>query len=87
MVVVPIAFVSEHVETLVELDRDYAAVAAKAGATPYIRVPALGADATFIGGLADLVETALTKPGVAPGAGACAAGLARCAPKSFCEVA
>jgi ferrochelatase len=87
VVVVPIAFVSEHVETLVELDRDYAAVAAKAGAAPYIRVPALGTDVTFIDGMADLVETALARPGVAPGAGTCEAGLTRCALKTFCEAA
>ena len=78
-VVVPIAFVSEHVETLVELDRDYAAVARKAGAAPYIRVPALGTDAGFIDGLAQLVVGALASEGVQPGAGRCAGALSRCA--------
>jgi ferrochelatase len=86
-VVVPIAFVSEHVETLVELDRDYAALARKAGAEPYIRVPALGTDAAFIGGLAELVLRGLKTGGVAPGAGRCDGALARCALKSFCEAA
>jgi protoporphyrin/coproporphyrin ferrochelatase len=85
--VAPIAFVSEHVETLVELDRDYAEMARQAGATPYMRAPALGADPGFIGGLADLVETALAGAGVQPGAGRCEAGLARCALKRAGEAA
>ena len=79
VIVDPIAFVSEHVETLVELDRDYAKVAARVGATPYIRVPALGVHPRFIEGLAGLVERALSSAGLAPGATACEAGLSRCA--------
>jgi ferrochelatase len=81
VVIVPIAFVSEHVETLVELDRDYAAFAARVGADPYIRVPTLRDDAVFIESLAQLVNKALSEGagGVRPGAGRCPAGLARCA--------
>ncbi|HEX4180433.1 MAG TPA: ferrochelatase [Caulobacteraceae bacterium] len=52
VVVAPVAFVSEHVETLVELDHDYAKLAVAAGCTPYIRVPALGVQTDFIKGLA-----------------------------------
>jgi len=78
VVVVPIAFVSEHVETLVELDRDYAEVAERAGVDPYIRVPALGVDAGFIEGLAELVDQALTSEGVCPGAGRCGPQSSRC---------
>lgn len=59
-VVVPIAFVSEHSETLVELDLEYGELARKAGAAPYLRVPALGTSAEFIAGLADLVRRAMT---------------------------
>ena len=83
----PIAFVSEHIETLVELDRDYALVAERVGAAPYIRVPALGAHPIFIEGLARLAETALATPGLAPGAGACDASLSRCALRTLCEAA
>jgi ferrochelatase len=83
----PIAFVSEHIETLVELDRDYAAVAGRVGAAPYIRVPALGAHPRFIEGLAELAEKALATPGLAPGAGTCAAELPRCAWRALCEAA
>lgn len=55
----PIAFVSEHIETLVELDIEYLHLAQKLGAKHYLRAPALGVDEGFIGVLADLVEDAL----------------------------
>jgi ferrochelatase len=67
------------VETLVELDRDYARIAAAAGVETYIRVPALGVDAGFIEGLAELVDGALGVLGVRPGAGRCGGvGSERC---------
>ena len=62
VVITPIAFVSEHIETLVELDRDYAELAHKLGCTTYVRVPALGLHEAFIGGLADSVTAALDRP-------------------------
>jgi ferrochelatase len=83
----PIAFVSEHIETLVELDRDYASLAARVGASPYIRVPALGAYPKFIEGLTQLAEKALSTAGLAPGASACQTGLSRCALRALCEAA
>lgn len=58
ILVLPIAFVSEHIETLVELDIDYAKVAKNHNAKAYIRAPALGIEAGFIETLADLVEDA-----------------------------
>ena len=61
VIVCPIAFVSEHVETLVELDHDYAVFAAELGVAPYIRVPALGVHAHFIQGLAGAVKSALDR--------------------------
>ena len=42
VVVVPVAFVSEHSETLVELDIEYRKLAQAAGCQPYIRVPVPG---------------------------------------------
>lgn len=60
VIVTPIAFVSEHVETLVELDHEYAELAKDAGVAPYIRVPALGVAPEFIAGLAKTVAEALT---------------------------
>ncbi len=59
LVVVPIAFVSEHSETLVELDIDYRRLAREAGVPAYVRVPTVGTGAAFIAGLADLVRQAL----------------------------
>ncbi len=55
VIVSPIAFVSEHVETLVELDHEYAALAREVGALPYLRAPTPGVRAPFIATLADLV--------------------------------
>lgn len=57
VVVLPIAFVSEHSETLVELDIDYRHRARDLGIAPYLRVPALGTHPAFIAGLADLVRS------------------------------
>lgn len=65
-VVVPIAFVSEHVETLVELDVEYGELAHKVGCQPYLRAPAVGVEPAFIGALASAVASALETSGVAP---------------------
>lgn len=76
VVVVPIAFVSEHSETLVELDIDYRTRAEGLGVPAYVRVPTLGVAPEFIDGLARLVQEAARAP-----AGAClAAGGRRCPP-------
>jgi len=67
VVVVPIAFVSEHSETLVELDIEYRELAEELGVPGYIRVPATGTADAFIKGLADTVEAALARgPGLGP---------------------
>lgn len=79
VLVAPIAFVSEHVETLVELDHEYAALAGKLGVAPYLRAPALGVEPAFIGELARIVKTALGResrpapagPYVCPGFAKC----------------
>ncbi len=82
VVVVPIAFVSEHSETLVELDIDYRNLAADRGVPVFVRVPALGTDPAFIDALAHLVREA-REQGVAlcsqSGGRYCPAGLAGCA--------
>ena len=54
VIVVPIAFVSEHSETLVELDQDYSHLAQRSGVPDYRRVPTAGVAERFIAGLADL---------------------------------
>jgi ferrochelatase len=55
VLVVPIAFVSEHSETLVELDVEYRELAEKLGVPGYFRAPAQNSDAGFINSLAGLV--------------------------------
>lgn len=59
LVVVPIAFVSEHSETLVELDIEYRELALRLGVPHFGRVAALGINGTFIASLADLVRRSL----------------------------
>lgn len=59
LVVLPIAFVSEHSETLVELDIEYKELAEKSGVKTYVRVPTVATHTDFIGGLATLVEGSL----------------------------
>jgi ferrochelatase len=61
LVVVPIAFVSEHSETLVELDIEYRHLAEQSGVPVYVRVPTVGTAADFVGGLADIVRGALLR--------------------------
>lgn len=56
VIVVPISFVSEHSETLVELDMDYRDRAQELNIAYYGRVPTVADHPDFIGGLADLVE-------------------------------
>jgi ferrochelatase len=78
VLVVPIAFVSEHVETLVELDRDYAELAQALGCPVYLRAPALGTEPAFIEGLAHTVARSLPSALVEPGASACSTDFAKC---------
>ena len=79
VVIAPIAFVSEHSETLVELDIEYAGLARDHGVPHYARVPALGCHDRFIACLAELVsgmvsaddpesmvQTGMTEAGLCP---------------------
>ncbi|MBC7769343.1 MAG: ferrochelatase [Phycisphaerales bacterium] len=63
VIVSPIAFVSEHVETLVELDIEYAHLAQRLQLPFYLRAPTPGTTPRFIDALADLAERALAAPG------------------------
>jgi ferrochelatase len=55
IILIPIAFVSEHSETLVELDIEYKEAALNNGCELYLRTPALGKNDFFIKSLANLV--------------------------------
>ncbi|XP_020531382.1 ferrochelatase-2, chloroplastic isoform X2 [Amborella trichopoda] len=59
LLAVPISFVSEHIETLEEIDVEYKELALKSGIEKWGRVPALGCEAMFISDLADAVIESL----------------------------
>ncbi|HJZ66918.1 MAG TPA: ferrochelatase, partial [Blastocatellia bacterium] len=59
VLLVPVSFVSEHIETLYELDILYRHVAEEVGIAEYRRVPALNCRPDFIDALASLVEKAI----------------------------
>ena len=67
IIVVPIAFVSEHSETLVELDIEYRDLAIENGAPSYLRVPTVKVQDEFITGLAELVRIAASTTESVPG--------------------
>ncbi len=86
LIVAPIAFVSEHSETLVELDIEYGHLAKQSGVPLYRRVPTVSTAAPYIAGLARLVNEARHAPRkivpdggqrrCAPGFGLCLCGTA-----------
>ena len=55
IIIVPIAFVSDHSETLVELDVEYKNLAEEMGSKDYYRIEALNINEIFIEGLKDMV--------------------------------
>jgi ferrochelatase len=79
LIVAPIAFVSEHSETLVELDIEYEKLARRAGVPDYRRAATVGADPAFIAGLAELVRRAATVTGTIN------SGDGRFCPAQFCR--
>lgn len=59
LLAVPVSFVSEHIETLEEIDMEYRELALESGVENWGRVPALGCTSSFITDLADAVIEAL----------------------------
>jgi ferrochelatase len=78
VLVVPVAFVSEHSETLVELDVEYKHLAGRVGVPTYLRAPAVGTSDAFIDGLANLARHAGAR-----GQTVTSAGGARLCPASY----
>ena len=79
VIAVPIAFVSEHSETLVELDIEYRKLAQESGVPDYRRAATVGAHPDFIAGLAGLVRAAAQGKTVTCGDGRiCSPALGRC---------
>ncbi|HEY4076862.1 MAG TPA: ferrochelatase [Rhizomicrobium sp.] len=81
VIVFPVAFVSEHSETLVELDIEYGKLAREAGVKDYRRAPTVGAAGPFIGGLANLVRQAIASTGII------SSDTGRICPEKFCRCA
>lgn len=53
---VPIAFTSDHIETLVEIDIEYGELAHESGITHFHRAPSLNDDPDFLEAMADIVH-------------------------------
>jgi ferrochelatase len=77
LIVAPVAFVSEHSETLVELDIEYAKLARESGVSEYLRVATVGTGQAFIEGLAELVLRAVASRATVT------CGTGRICPKNF----
>jgi protoporphyrin/coproporphyrin ferrochelatase len=67
LVVLPISFISEHIETLQEIDMEYREVAQEVGIEHFRRVPALNTYPKFINDLGNMVVEALHNAPVAFG--------------------
>lgn len=82
--IIPIAFVSEHSETLVELDKEYREIATKNGVKDYYRVEALGVNEFFV---ASLKKICLKLSGVKSESRSLvvSSSLNRLCPKDFCK--
>ncbi|HER26799.1 MAG TPA: ferrochelatase, partial [Rhodospirillales bacterium] len=83
IVMVPVSFVSEHSETLVELDMEYRKIAGELGVAAYERVPTVSDEPAFMAALKELVVEALKGgpgPAITTGNGArvCAADCPAC---------
>ena len=61
VIIIPVAFVSEHSETLVELDIEYKTFASKIGITAYYRVPTVSDHPKFINCLSQMVINAVQR--------------------------
>lgn len=62
LLIVPLSFVSDHIETLHEIDIEYAAEAHKIGISDFRRTESLNSSPTFISCLTELVSHALKTP-------------------------
>jgi ferrochelatase len=77
VVVVPVSFVSEHSETLVELDIEYRHLAESSGVSAYHRAPTVGVADAFVDGLAEQIRRSAAGAGMRSGEGG------RICPRSF----
>lgn len=79
VMVYPHAFVSEHVETLVEIDMEYRHMASELGIPGFVKVPTVGVAPEFINGLARMVIDNQNRSDiVGPVMGSCPNRFGRC---------
>lgn len=80
VLVYPHAFVSEHVETLVEIEEEYREMAEHMGVPAFARVPTVSVHKAFIEGLAEVVRSRVDVAGVGPDVvgRVCPSGFTRC---------
>lgn len=80
VLVYPHAFVSEHVETLVEIEEEYRELAEHIGIPQFARVPTVSVHDVFIKGLANMVYSRMNVVGVGSNVlgRVCPAGFTRC---------
>lgn len=80
VLVYPHAFVSEHVETLVEIEEEYRELAQHLGVPLFDRVPTVGVTRAFIEGLAQMVLSRMGMPGIGSDRAArlCPSGFSGC---------
>lgn len=62
VLIVPVSFVSDHIETLYEVDQLFAGAARRAGITAFRRTRSLNDDPRFLDALADIAAGALDTP-------------------------
>ncbi len=74
----PVAFVSEHSETLIELDVEFRHLAGRVGVPTYLRAPTVSVHDAFIAGLARLVATVSALYASGSGARICPARFGAC---------
>lgn len=80
VIIYPHAFVSEHVETLVEIEHEYRDLAVSLGVPAFSRVPTVMDHPDFINGLAALVRARVGQTGITSNRGVsiCPSGSKRC---------
>lgn len=80
VLVYPHAFVSEHVETLVEIEDEYREIAEHLGVPMFARVPTVSVHKAFIEGLAEVVRSRVDVAGIGPDVigRICPSGFTRC---------
>ncbi len=80
VVILPHAFTQEHVETLVEIEIEYREESEKMGLHDFYRVPVVGTNEIFIGGLADMIMARIGDTGIKSDVGTplCPSGYKEC---------